>query len=288
MSSRPLAIPNAFSANGSWCDPFPALASNVPLQPLVSYPQATSHGLSSAPNTANTGSFPPMNTLSDCNFGIYGFHNQPNSAYPQSHMPPISPNHNQVGMLLGYPLSSTGSQFPPIPFSIFREPNFPGIPLATGGLLNASTIHHGNNASANIINRPSPAVITNPSGPHQNPVLQPYSNPPVMNMSMTGSLRPPNAITAGESSPFHDTSLFTGQLPEPYGGFSTESVPPEPQNIMGAGQLYEHHPCDNNFGLDGATGKKIHVALASAFLELLLTQLQVKLILQAATTLKAI
>src|SRR5947207_4346556 len=134
---------------------------------------------------------------------------------------------------------------------MFRDPNFPRIPLATGGLpLYPSAIHHGNNTSANIINRPSPAVITNPSGLQQNPVLHPYSSPPVMNVGMACGLRPANATTARESPPFHDASLFTGQLPESCGGFST----PVPQNTSGAGQRYETPSC-NNFGLDGATGK---------------------------------
>jgi hypothetical protein len=142
--------------------------------------------------------------------------------------------------------------------SMFREPNFPGIPLAPGGLLYASAVNHGNNASVNIINRPSPAMITDPSAPQQNPVLHPYSNQPVMNVGIAGSFRPPNATMVRGSSSFRDASLFAGQLPESYGGFSTESVPPVPQNIKDADERYEPPPC-NNFGFDGATGKNIHV-----------------------------
>jgi hypothetical protein len=271
MSSRPLTTPSTFSANGSLFDSFPPLTSNAPLQPLVPYTQAPGHSSSAASQTANSGTFPllrqhahPTNTLSGYNFGIYGFQNQPNSAYPQSAVSPISSDHSQVGMLFGYPmspLSSTGSQTLPMQLSMFREPNFPGIQLAPGGLLYASAGNHGNNASANIINRPSPAMITDPSDPQQNPVLHPYSNQPVMNVGIAGSFKPPNATTVRGSSSFHDPSLFTGQLPESYGGFSTESVPPVHQTITDAGERYEPPPC-NNFGLDGATGKNIHVTFS--------------------------
>jgi len=262
MSSRPPAMPSTFPANGSWCDQFPPLASNVPFQPLVSYPQATGHGSSAASHTTNTGAFsllqqhtPPMNTLSDCNFGIYGFHNQPNSTYPQPSLSPISSDHNQVGMLFGYPLSSTGNQTSPMPFPIFRQHNIAGIPLAAGGLSYGSTIHHSNNTSPSIVNQPFPVMIANPSAPQQNPILQPYPNQPVMNVGMACSLRPPNVITAKESSPFRDAGLFTGQLPEPYREFSTDSVLPVSPNITSSGQRYENPPC-NNFSLDGAAGKK--------------------------------
>jgi len=170
-------------------------------------------------------------------------------------------------MILGYPmnpLSSTGSQALPMQFSMFREPNVQGIPLAAGGLLYASAVNHGNNASANMINRPGPAMITDPNGLQQNPVLHPYSNPPVINVGITGSSRQPNATTAMGSSPFRDDSLFASQLPESYGGFSTESVPSVPQNITDAGQRYEPPPC-NNFSFDGTAGKNIHVAFSEHF-----------------------
>ena len=259
MSSVPLTTPSTFPANGSWYDPFSSFISNIPLQPLLSYTQATGHSSSATPHTANTGVFPllqqhapPTNTLSGSNFAIYGFPNQPNSVYPESTVSPISPNHNQIGAFLGYPVSpssSTGNQALPTSFSMFHESNFSGIPLAGSAALYVSTANHGNNVSADAINRPRPAVISDPSGLRQNPVLHPYLNPPAMNVGAAETLRPSTATTARASSPFHNTGLFTGQLPDSCRVLSAESIHPVAQNISGASQRHEHPSPSNKLWL---------------------------------------